>query len=141
MELTHCYVSVAVKACSDFPCIIFDRPYVFMPVVPLGTESRCVFEITNDGYQNLNLKHLIVQELSNIDINLNYLNGSSLGITKKKIKVEVTFKHDRPLSFTLNVEFYDDSNRVYTLPISGTTDNWMYTIQDYFAGEANALEL
>lgn len=103
MELTHCYINVAVRACSDFPCILFDRPYLLMPVVPLNTESRCTFEIFNDGYENLNLKHIVVQELSNIDITLSYPNGCNLGITRKKIKVEAAFKHDRPLSFTLNV--------------------------------------
>jgi hypothetical protein len=134
MELTHCYITISVKACSDFPCIIFDRPYVLMPVVPLNTESRCTFEISNDGYENLNLKHIVVQELSNIDITLKYVNGANLSITKKKIKVEAVFKHDKPLSFTLNAEFYDESNRVYTLPISGTTDNCLYTTQEFFAG-------
>ena len=66
-------------------------------------------------------------------ITLQYPNGSNLGITRKRIKVEAVFKHDRPLSFTLNVEFYDENNRVYTLPISGTTDNCIYTTQDYYA--------
>jgi hypothetical protein len=105
-----------------------------MPVVPLNTESRCIFEISNDGYENLNLKHIVVQELSNIDITLKYVNGANLSITKKKIKVEAVFKHDKPLSFTLNAEFYDENNRVYTLPISGTTDNCLYTTQDFFIG-------
>lgn len=77
----------------------------------------------------------MVQELSSINIQLSYPGGCNLGITKKRIKVEAAFKHDKPLSFTLNVEFYDENNRMYSLPISGTTDNCSYTIQEYLTSQ------
>lgn len=50
------------------------------------------FEIINGGYENLNLKHSISQEYSSIDLNIKYINGSNLGITKKSIPVQVSFK-------------------------------------------------
>lgn len=35
---------------------------------------------------------MVVQEFSNVDIKVNFLEGTNLGVTKKKIKVEVSFK-------------------------------------------------
>lgn len=69
-----------------------------------------------------------MQEFSNVDIKVNFLVGTNLGVTKKKIKVEVSFKSDKPISFTVKLNLYDANNRVFSLPISGTSDNCIYTI-------------
>lgn len=76
----------------------------------------------------MNLKHVISQEYSNIDLNVKYVNGSNLGITKKSITVVVSFKSDKPISFTLKIEFYDNHNRVFSIFVSGTADNSLYVL-------------
>jgi hypothetical protein len=43
------------------------------------------------GYENLNLKHNIPQDLGNIPLEINYIEGKNLGVTKSKLKVEVGF--------------------------------------------------
>jgi hypothetical protein len=48
---------------AQFPKLMFDRTEVLLPVVPLGTDSRCVFKIINDGYDNLTLNYRIVEDL------------------------------------------------------------------------------
>lgn len=67
------------------------------------------------------------QEFSNVDVKVNFLDGTNLGVTKKKIRVEVSFKSDKPISFTVKINFYDSSNRIFTIPVSGTADNCVYT--------------
>jgi len=78
-----------------------------MPVVPLGIESRCVFKVINEGYENLNLhnKIRVMEELGNVKIHLNYPDGTSLGIGKGKLKIEAVFSNPKPLSFTTKLEF------------------------------------
>ncbi len=63
-----------------------------------------------------------------MDIKVNFLDGTNLGVTKKKIKVEVSFKSDKPISFTVKINFYDSNNRAFTMPVSGTADNCIYTM-------------
>jgi hypothetical protein len=103
-----------------------------MPVVPLGVESKCVFRITNSGYENLNLKYKIIDDISKLNIDLAFPEGKNLGITKNKVKVEATFSSKKPISFTTRIEFYDDSERCYEIAISGTSDNSLFTNFGYF---------
>ena len=86
-----------------------------MPVVPLGVESRCVFRILNDGYENINLKYKIIQDVANINVQLNWLDGKNLGITRHRVRVEAVFSNKKPLSFTTRIEFSDDSDRIYPI--------------------------
>lgn len=39
-----------------------------MPVVPLNIESRCSFKLVNDGYENLNVKYRVMDELGNLNL-------------------------------------------------------------------------
>ncbi|EWS70940.1 flagellar associated protein, putative (macronuclear) [Tetrahymena thermophila SB210] len=125
------YVELILKGEAAFPRLQFDRKEIILPVVPLGIQSRCTFRIINDGYENLNLKYKIIQDISNINVTLNWPDGKNLGITKHRIRVEAVFSNKRPLSFTTRIEFYDDSDRVYPIYISGTTDNCLFTNQSY----------
>jgi hypothetical protein len=48
-------------------------------------------------------------------------------VTKAKVKVEATFKFNVPLSFTTFIDFIDDEGKKFQIPISGTTDNSIFT--------------
>lgn len=81
----------------------------------------------------MNLKHVVNEEYANIDLSVKYINGCNLGITKKSITVAVTFKSDKPISFTLKIDFYDHHNRVFSIFVSGTADCSLYAIpNDYW---------
>lgn len=123
-------MKMLLTASANYPEIYFDRPYVLLPVVKLNTLSTGQFEIINGGYENLNLKHVISPEYSHINLNVKYINGSNLGIAKKSLIVEVSFTSDKPLSFTLKIDFYDHHNRIFSILVSGTADNSLYCIQE-----------
>lgn len=86
-----------------------------MPPVPLNIVSTCFFNIVNDGYENLKLKHNVNLEYETLDLQINYLNGSSIGVQNTKIKVEVKFQSPKPISFTTKLEFYDENMRTYSI--------------------------
>jgi hypothetical protein len=44
-----------------------------MPVVGLNEESKATFEIINGGYENINIRHVVTQEFSNVDLKVNFL--------------------------------------------------------------------
>ena len=121
------YMDITLKGEGLFPRLLFDRKEIILPVVPLNIQATCLFRIVNDGYENLNLKYKIIQDISNINVDLNFLEGKNLGITKNRLKIQAFFKSNKPLSFTTRIEFYDDTGRIYTIPISGTSDNCLFT--------------
>ena len=125
------YLEIRVRGQGTFPKITFDRREVILPPVPLGIYSRCVFQIVNEGYENLNLKHNIPQDLGAIPLEINYIEGKNLGVTKPKLKIEVCFMSPRTMSFTTKIQFFDDQGRIYSVPISGTTDNCILTTFSY----------
>lgn len=89
------------------------------------------FRIFNEGYDNFNLKPVVSQEIGQINLKLNYPEGKNLNITRKKIRVEVTYKNDKPQSFTTKLEFFDENQRSYSILVSGTTDNCILTNFSY----------
>ena len=76
--------------------------------MPLNIESKCILGIYNDGYENLNLKYKIVNDIATIPVNIRWLDGKNLGITKHRLRVEAYFKSKKPLSFTTKIIFSDD---------------------------------
>ena len=63
-----------------------------------------------------------------MNFQVKYLSGSNLSITKKSLLVELSFKSEKPISFTYKIDFYDHHNRVFSIFASGTADNSLYTI-------------
>lgn len=68
--------------------------------------------------------------MGNFQVEVKFPDGKNLGITKQRIKVELVFQYKRPLSFTTRLEFIDEA-RVYTINVSGTTDNCLLTNYPY----------
>lgn len=114
------YLELVLKGSAAKPKLLFDRREVLLPVVPLNVESRCTFRIINDGYENLNLRYKVFGEEGGILIRLRFNEGINLGITKKRLRIDAIFTSAKPVSFTTRIEFYDESGKTYTLPISGT---------------------
>ena len=91
-----CHMKIKIKGEGIFPKITFDRKEVILPTVPCNVLSRCIFRIFNEGYDNFNLKPIFSQEMGFINLKLNYPEGKNLNISRKKIKVEITFKSEKP---------------------------------------------
>ena len=70
----------------------------------------------------------IANEVGKLPIELLFPDGENLGVTKQKLKVEAVFTSPKPLSFTTFIDFFDDEGNKFSIPISGTTDNSMFTI-------------
>jgi hypothetical protein len=89
------------------------------------------FKIFNDGYENLLVKYEINDTMGDIPLKV-VLYSDQLGVTKKVIKGHVSFRYgDRPLSFTKRIDFFGLNNQVYSIMVSGTTDNSILTNYAY----------
>ena len=107
--------------------IFFDRREVILPTVPLDIESRASFMVCHNGYENQALNYKIANEVGKLPIKLSFPDGNNLGVTKQKVKVEASFTFGSPLSFTTFIDFFDDEGNKFSIPISGTTDNSLFT--------------
>lgn len=97
-----------MKGEAAYPKLVYDRREVLMPVTPLGIESKCVFKIINEGYENLSLNYRILDELDKLNISLNFPDGKTMGIAKGKVRCEAVFSSSVPLSFTTKINFFDE---------------------------------
>ena len=125
------YLVIELKGEGTDPKIFFDRREIILPVVPLGIQSKATFLVCHNGYENLELDPKIASEVGKLPIDWNFPDGNNLGVTKQKLKVEAMFSNSKPLSFTTHFDFYDDEGNKFSIPISGTTDNSVFTAFSY----------
>ena len=130
-DKSRSYLDVHFKGVGAYPKLTFDKREVIMPIVPLGVLTKCQFKVINDGYENLTLKEHFANDF-NGNLQLRYLDGKNLGVTKNKIKMEVSFSSEKPFSFTTKLDFADNDGRNYTIAVSGTSDNCLLTNYSYF---------
>lgn len=69
---------------------------------------------------------------SYVDFKLDFKEGRTLSVMKKKITVEATFKSTLPISLTAMLNFTDDCYKRFVLPVSFTCDNSLLTLYSYF---------
>ena len=129
-DKTRSYLDIHFKGIGAYPKLTFDKREAIMPIVPLGIQTKCQFKVINDGYENLTLKENFANDF-NGNLNIKYLEGKNLGVTKNKIKLEVNFQSEKPFSFTTKLDFIDNDGRSYTIPVSATTDNCLFTNYSY----------
>ena len=122
------YMTLTLQGEGTVPRIVFDRREVILPIVPLNITAKTTFHIINDGYENVELSSSVPQDAGNIQLTVNFTDGKQLGVTKQKIAAEVSFQSERPVSFTIPIEFFDLDGKKYTIPVSGTSDNCLLTV-------------
>jgi hypothetical protein len=97
--------------------------------------------VCHNGYENLELRPKIATEVGKLPITLNFPDGKNLGVTKQKLKVEAVFSNKKPLSFTTFIDFYDDEGNKFSIPISGTTDNSLFTVFSFIQRNQDEISL
>jgi hypothetical protein len=121
--------------------IYFDRREVLLPCTPLDIPARATFMVCHNGYENLELRPKIANEVGKLPIELGFPDGRNLGVTKQKLKVEAVFTSGKPLSFTTFIDFFDDEGNKFSIPISGTTDNSIFTIFSFMQRNSDEIRL
>lgn len=126
------YLTVELKGEGADAKIYFDRREVILPCTPLDIPARATFTVSHhNGYENLELKPKIANEVGKLPVELKFPDGRNLGVTTGKVKIEAVFVSPKPLSFTTFIDFFDDEGQKFSIPISGTTDNSIFTVFSY----------
>jgi hypothetical protein len=125
------YCQFNATGAGIFPLLRFDRTEVVMPVVPLGIRSVARFHIRNYGYTNLELKYKLPADTARVPLTIRFPDGIMLGAGKDVLPVEVSFMSKKPLSFTANIDIMDNAGNKFSIPVTGTTDNSLLTVQPF----------
>ena len=140
-DKTKPYISVELRGEGADAKIFFDRREVILPCTPLDIPARATFMVCHNGYENLQLRPKIANEVGKLPIELNFPDGENLGVTKAKLKVEAVFTSSKPLSFTTFIDFFDDEGNKFSIPISGTADNSVFTIFSFMQRHPDEISL
>ena len=100
-------------------------------MVPVGIKSSVTFEIHNKGYENLELRSRLPPDCTHLPISVSFPQGQIIGIGRETVPVQVSFVAPRPMSFSARIEFLDMDGNRFTIPVTGTTDNSILTVQDF----------
>ena len=128
------YRTLGVKGLGSLAMLSFNTREVILPVVPLGVESKAVFVIVNQGYDNLELRHRLPADVSKVPLRLEFPEGVVVSKAKKELPVEVFFKSDKSMSFTGKVDFFDSDGNRFSIPVTGTCDNCLLTNFPFMSG-------
>ena len=133
------YNHLIIKAEGATPCLLFETTDVILPTVPLNTESSSRFVIINDGYIKTQLTYTITRHIQDTELNVNFVNGKYLNSSKNLCIIEISFIARKPVSFTTRIDFEDNNKKAYTIMVSGTADNFLFST--FFPGMSKSFSL
>lgn len=134
----HEYLPLQVQATGCYPQLSFDRREVVMPTVPVGEVSKTHFYVINEGYDNLELRYKLPADTARVPISLDFPEKMLIGLSKERLRVEISFRAKKPMSFTAKIDFLDADGNRFSVPVTGTTDNSLMTIQPFIGANVNS---
>ena len=84
-------IKIVLRGKCSKPQIKFDRKDVILPIVPLGFITSNTFEVINCGYEQLMLKYKLQNQMDDLPIEIEPLDGLRMGVTLSRIRFKVTF--------------------------------------------------
>lgn len=128
------YAELNLRGHGSKPAISFDRKEIVLPVVPLNTPVSEIFFIINEGFEHLELNYRLPLDKEKVPLKLSFLEGSTLSRENTQLPLEISFISDKPISFTANVDFFDDAGNVYSVAVTCTADNCLFTNYPFIFG-------
>ncbi|EFJ49198.1 hypothetical protein VOLCADRAFT_90100 [Volvox carteri f. nagariensis] len=121
------YLNIEVQGVGQYPRLSFDVRECLLPPVPLGLRSTATFFVVNNGYDNLELKYKLPADEGHLPMEVEFPEGTIIGLAKDRLPVVVSFMSPKPMSFTANIDFMDEDGKRFSMSVTGTTDNSLLT--------------
>ncbi|KAJ1569303.1 Cilia- and flagella-associated protein 47, partial [Nowakowskiella sp. JEL0078] len=146
--------NINIQGSGVEPSLVFDPPEIFLPIIPIGFECSTSFVIVNYGCERTEIKYSYENHFMDRygSIELMFPEGKLLKSDGEKLPVHVKFtgknqdseaktnskgKSPGSISFTLKFEFMDSGKHLFSLPIHGTVDNSLLTLQPFINASKN----
>jgi hypothetical protein len=135
-------LELAASGTGVDPCLAFDPPEIFLPILPSGKHSTVSFSVINYGCERAELQSILPDELTSqfLHFELVFPEGKTLKSHGERLKVNLEYyasphtterKSSGPISFSTKVEFLDTMGRPFFLNVHGTSDNSYFTLSPY----------
>lgn len=102
--------------------------------------SSLPLSVQMQGYDNLELRAKLPADQQQIPLSLTFPEGPMIGVAKERVPVLLSFTADKPTAFTAKVEFADSAGAKFSLPITGTADNSILTVEPFLTANRAAIE-
>ncbi|KAJ3162294.1 Cilia- and flagella-associated protein 47 [Geranomyces michiganensis] len=114
------------------PSLAFDPPEIFLPISAAGVATTAVFSVINYGCERTEIFDVIPDEIHEM-LELSFPEGKLLKSDGEKLTIVARFtgNAELPLSFTTKLRFSSDGRRAFYLPIHGTSDTSLLTLQSH----------
>ena len=126
-EKTVRYLELALSGLGSTPKLLFDTSHVLLEPVPLGVPSHACVMVVNDGYANLDFKVKMPVDSEKVPIQVDFPEGTMLGVAKSRLPMMITCLSDKPVSFSSTVTLIDHEGTEYTITVSGICENCLLT--------------
>jgi hypothetical protein len=120
------YFILSCIGSAVFPRLKFSRDTLYLPPVPLSVVSRASVTVTNDGYENLQLRYRVSPTVP-IPLDVSFPDGEELSTTKTSVRVIVSARAESPVSWTGKIEFYDNDGEQFYVDVNGCSDSCLLT--------------
>jgi len=135
------YLTLTLGAKAATPRLVYDRPEVVLPTVPLGMQARAAFYVINEGYDNLQIDYRLPADTVRMPLQLRFPEGRLVGYSRKKLLLLVTFAAKKPMSFTAKIELLDMEGNRFPINVTATADNSLLTLQPYLSLKAGQITI
>eukprot|EP00466_Bigelowiella_natans_P008048 jgi/Bigna1/73806/fgenesh1_pg.26_\ len=135
------YLEIPINAMGYYRMLAFDVQEIFLEPIPLGLNSQTVISVINHGYSLLDIDYEVKNKTHNLPINLIFPRGCTVTRSRREAEVIVRYSNKSPSSFTTTIDFLDQETKRFSLPVTGTTDNCLLTIQDFLMKNKNKFRL
>eukprot|EP00698_Gefionella_okellyi_P007756 TRINITY_DN1898_c0_g1_i1.p1 TRINITY_DN1898_c0_g1~~TRINITY_DN1898_c0_g1_i1.p1 ORF type:complete len:2231 (+),score=540.36 TRINITY_DN1898_c0_g1_i1:707-6694(+) len=134
------YMELEISGTGIYPMLTFDKREVMLPIVPIGTRTSATFYVINNGYETMQIRYKTPPDSTRIPLELKMLDGEVLSVTRPKLGVETSFVSSKPMSFTAKVDFLDTDGNKFSIPVTGMTDNCLFSLYPYIMANFSKLE-
>jgi hypothetical protein len=135
------YFDVSVSGTGASPSLSFDVKEIVFPVVPLNITATQVFNVINEGYEKLDLKYKLPSDTNKIPLKLKFVEDSILTTDKPTVTVEISFVSPKPTSFSAKIDFFDNEENRFSLPVTCTADNCLLTTYPFLVHNKDSYKI
>lgn len=135
-------LDLAVSGTGVDPCLAFEPPEIFLPILPTGEFAIVSFYVINYGCERAELQSILPDELTSqfVHFELSFPEGRTLKSDGERLKIHLEYsatsqaterRCSGPISFSTKIEFVDTIGRPFFLSVNGTSDNSYFTLSPY----------
>eukprot|EP01135_Chromosphaera_perkinsii_P012039 Nk52_evm2s2578 gene=Nk52_evmTU2s2578 len=123
------------------PLLSFNRPEITLPIVPLNVESSTVLTVINHGFEKELITYKLPSDTNKVPLSIAFLDSDVISEDNRLVRVHISMVCSKPTSFTTKLDFYTEKGGRFSIPVSGVSDNSLFTVYPFVCLNSNSYEI